>query len=176
MIRKLTTSFIFIFLICVFLYNNVSAQETVDISPSPVPTINIPYESVNPPDGMPYLLKRIKEKIGLFFSFSNESKVNNYKKLTGIRLAELKFVIEKNHMGYFEQSTQRYFTTVGQLTTLVISKNVGSQYNPVKGELLLHIPVLTKLRDSYDFDTAEWRFVEDDINYIKGYIDKIPKD
>ena len=79
-------------------------------------------------------------------------------------------------MGYFEQSTQRYFSTVGQLTTLVTSKNVKNQYNPIREELLSHIPVLTNLRDNYDFDTAEWRFVEDDINYVKGYIDNLPKD
>lgn len=170
MIRKLTTSFIFFFLICTFLFGEVNAQQTIGT------TIEVTYESVNPPDGLPFLLKRVKEKIGLFFSLSNESKINNYKKLTEIRLAELKFIIEKKQMGYFEQSTQRYFTTVGQLTALVISKNVKNQYNPIREELLSHIPVLTKLRDSYDFDTAEWRFVEDDINYIKGYIDKIPKD
>ena len=180
MIRKLTTSFIFFFLICAFLFGKVSAQQTIDTSPSPspnlIPAIEVTYESVNPPDGMPFLLKRVKEKIGLFFSFSNESKINNYKKLTEVRLAELKFIIEKNHMGYFEKSTQRYFTTVGQLTTLVTSKNVKNQYNPIREELLSHIPVLTKLRDNYDFDTAEWRFVEDDINYVKGYIDNLPKD
>ena len=176
MIRKLTTSFIFITLIYALLFHNVSAQEIVDVSPSPMPLINISYDSVNPPDGMPYLLKRVKEKIGLFFSFSNESKIDSYKKLTKIRLAELKYIIEKNQMGYFEQSTQRYFTTVGQLTALVTSKNLTGQYIPVKDELLSHIPVLTKLRDSYDYDTAEWRFVEDDINYVKGYIDSLPKD
>lgn len=172
MIRKLTTGFLFALAIFASSFNGVSAERAVSPSPSstPMPTINLPYESVNPPDGLSYLFKRIREKISLFMSFSDKSKIRSYKKLVAVRLAELKFIIENKEMGYFEKSTQRYFTTVGQLTELLIESNSKSEFMSAKEELLSHIPVLTALRDTYDPVTAEWRFVEDDINYIRGYI------
>lgn len=175
MTRKLTIGFLFALAIFTYSFNGVSAERIASSSPSStqVLTIDVPYESVNQTGGISYLLKRIGEKISMFFAFSNERKIQNYKKLVNVRLSELKFVIENKEMAYFEKSTQRYFTTAGQLTELLISASIGSEFTPVKEELLSHIPVLTKLRDTYDPGTAEWRFVEDDINYIKGYINNL---
>ena len=152
---KLTTLFLIIFLN--FSNGSVIAQS------------DIKYESVNPPDGLSYLFKRINERIIMFLSFSDESKIQNYQKLVEVRLAELKFIIEKKDAAYFEQSTQRYFTTAGQLTDFLTSKNKKNKFEQVKNEFSSQIPVLEKLRDNFDSSTAEWRFVEDDINYIKGY-------
>ena len=165
MIIKLTTGLL-VLAILVSSFSGVSAERAES-------TIDVHYESVNPPDGLSYLFKRIGEKISMFLAFSNKSKISSYKKLVTIRLAELKFVIENKQMGYFEKSTQRYFTTAGQLTELLTSTNIESEFIPVKEELSSHIPVLTALRDTYDSATAEWRFVEDDINYIKGYINNL---
>ena len=181
MIKKLTNWFLFAIAIVIFIFSfhSVSAQYTTDSgvtsspSPTPIPTIDVAYESVNPTDGIAYPLKRIGEKISMFFAFSNESKVKNYKSLVNIRLAELKFIIENKKAGYFEKSTQRYFTAAGQLTLFITSKNIKSQYMSVKEQLLSQIPVLVKLRDTYDPSTAEWRFVEDDINYASGYADTL---
>lgn len=175
MIRKLTTGFLLSIAIFTTSLISINAQGVVSqsLSPTPVPTVDVYYESVNPPDGMSYLLKRISEKINLFFSFSNENKIKNYRKLVNVRLSELKFIIEKRQMGYFEKSTQRYFTATGQLVEFLVSSNIKGEFMPVKEELITHIPVLIKLRDSFDFGTAEWRFVEDDINYVKGYIDDL---
>lgn len=150
-------------LVCLFFlhfsYDSISAQNTI---------FDPPFESVNPSDGMSYLYKRIKEKVSMFFAFSNKNKIDNYKNLLNTRLAELKFVIENKHMSYFEKSTQRYFTTAGELTSLLKSAD-KAEVESVKELLASHIPILTKLRDTFEFGTAEWRFVEDDINYIKGY-------
>lgn len=154
-----TTILVLIFIISSF--SSVNAQQ------------DFPYEAVNPPDGISYLFKRIREKITIFFSFSNERKINNYKKLVQVRLAELKFIIENKEIGYFEKSTQRYFTTAGQLTELLTNKNTKTRYDEVREMLSSHIPILSRLRDTYNPTTAEWRFVEDDINYIKGYINSL---
>lgn len=175
MIKKLTTGLLLTLIFLVSSFSGVSAERAASPSPSstPLPSINVPYESVNPPDGLSYLFKRIREKISMFFAFSQISKIRSYKKLVNVRLAELKFIIENKEMGYFEKSTQRYFTTAGQLTLLLTSVNIRSEFMPVKEQLLSQIPVLTALRDTYDPATAEWRFVEDDINYIKGYISNL---
>ena len=163
MLRKLTT---FVFIASLFLFSSagLSAQ-----------TINVQYESVNPPDGISYVFKRVQEKIGNFLSLSNGNKVSSYRRLVNVRLAELKFIIENKKQAYFEKSTQRYFTTAGELTSLLISKNLKNDFGPVTEQLQSHIPILEKLRDSYDPRTAEWRFVEDDINYIKGYMGDLSK-
>ncbi len=160
MLKKLAIS-IFIALVLFIPINNVTAQ------------INVKYESINPPDGISYVFKRVQEKMALFFAFSNENKVNNYKKLISVRLAELKYTVDNKKQAFFEKSTQRYFTTVGEFTSFLTSKNLESEYEPVKERLKSHIPVLLELRDKYDSGTAEWRFIEDDINYIKGYINDL---
>ena len=157
MIRKLTTT-VFILTILFLTSANVSAQ-----------TLDVKYELVNPPDGVSYVLKRINEKISTFFAFSSGSKVSNHKKIVGVRLAELKFIVDNKKQAYFEKSTQRYFTSAGQLTAFLTSKNLKNEFNLVREQLQSHIPILEKLRDSYDPRTAEWRFMEDDINYVKGY-------
>lgn len=175
MFRKFTTSVFLTLVILAFPFEIVSAQLAASPSPSlkPLPSSDVPYESVNPPDGISYLLKRVREKISMVFAFSNERKINNYKKLVQVRLAELKFVIENKEMGYFEKSTQRYFTTVGQLTEFLTNKNIMTTNQEVREMLSSHIPILSRLRDTYNPTTAEWRFVEDDINYIKGYINSL---
>lgn len=136
--------------------------------------MDVPYESVNPTDGISYLLKRINEKISLFFAFSDGNKVKSYKRLTNVRLAELKFIIENKRQAYFEKSTQRYFTVAGEFVSFITSKNLKSEFIPVREQLQSQIPILTGLRNQYSPESAEWRFVEDDINYVKGYIDKLP--
>ena len=174
MIRKFTIYFFIAFTIIIFSSSQVNAQDIGSPSSSIVTTvIDVRYELVNPTGGISYLFKRIGEKISLFIAFSNNSKVNNYRKLVDVRLSELKYIIEKKEMAFFEKSTQRYFTTAGQYTSFLISKNIKSEFVPAKEVLLSHIPVLIKLRDTYDPSTAEWRFVEDDVNYIKGYIDDL---
>lgn len=133
---------------------------------------NIVYEKVNPDKIFNYSLKRLGEKLSLLFS-TNEQKANQYKKIMDARLAELKYIIDNKQMAYFEIATQRYFTTVGQYTNFLIQTNLNDQKATVKEELSLNIPILESLRDSFDSKTAEWRFVQDDINYTKSYIDQL---
>ncbi|OGE16952.1 hypothetical protein A3F00_02930 [Candidatus Daviesbacteria bacterium RIFCSPHIGHO2_12_FULL_37_11] len=174
MIIKLATFLLFTLIFTSFFGNVKAVQEASSGTNLVVISVrDVTYEQVNPSDGSKYLIKRIGEKINMFFSFSSKSKVKVYKKLVNVRLAELKFIIEKKEMGYFEAATKRYFTTVGQLKNLLVSSNIKSEFMPIKEELSSHISVLIKLRDSYDPSTAEWRFVEDDINYVKGYLDEL---
>lgn len=132
----------------------------------------VQYEKVNPEDGFTYGVKRFQEKILLqLYFFSSEKKMNYYSKLVERRLAELKFTIENKNMGNFEDATTRYSSTVGEYVNFILSIDIlKNNKKGVENTLLAHIPVLEKLRDSYDPTTAEWRFVEDDINFNKIYI------
>lgn len=170
LIRLITPLFLLLFFLNLFATSSLAEDQA---SPTATAT-TIPYESVNPPDGFSYVIKRVKERVGTFFAFSNEAKVKNYQNLADVRLAELKYVVDNKKQAYFEKSTQRYFTSVGELTEFVKSKNLKTNSESIKKNLNSQIPILNTLRDQYEFGTAEWRFLEDDINYIKGYINDLP--
>lgn len=137
-------------------------------------TLDVSYEDVNPNNNFSYGVKRIKEKILLnIFSFSKNKQSDYMRKLVNIRLVELKYVVDHNEMGTFENATKRYFTSAGQYTAFLSKYDLTDKKNDFAKELEKHIPVLEKLRDKYNPAIAEWRFLHDDINYAKIYLSKL---
>lgn len=133
----------------------------------------IKYQEINPKDTFNYGVKRFKEKFFLAVNFSKNKKADYLLNLTDVRLAELKYTIENKDMANFETSTQRYFTTIGQYVEHLTSKKVVYDKKIISEKLDKHTPILEKLRDSFPSDTAEWRFVQDDINYLKNYLNTL---
>lgn len=132
--------------------------------------ISLKYESVNPNQSFGYSIKRLKEKVLLFvYSISPSKKADYYNVLTNSRLAELKYVIDKKDADDFELATKRYFTTAGQYVEYLNKKNLNDKKGIALETLKQHEPILIKLRDTFDPLSAQYRFVEDDINYIKQY-------
>jgi hypothetical protein len=131
----------------------------------------VKYEKVNPKDGFSYAIKRVKEKVGIFLLSRNPKKKLNYlKDLLGIRLSELKFVVDNKDIGNIQTASQRYFTTAGEITALVNSQSqLTSDKNGVITLFNQHLPVLESLRNTYNNTTAEWRFLRDDANYLIDY-------
>ena len=109
MIRKLATVTILTVLILISPFNFIDAEDLATPS-SGQQSITISNQSVNPNDGLNYLFKRVREKIGLLFAFTDKNKIKIYKNLVNVRLAELKYIVENKNMAYFEQTTNRYFT------------------------------------------------------------------
>lgn len=135
--------------------------------------VEIKYEQVNPSDGVKYSFKRLSEKLKLFFlSLLPSAKTEYYETLMDRRLAELKYIIEKKQMHKFENTTIRYFTTAGLLTSEV--KNAAKEKKDKVRKLLeSHLPVLEKLMTTFDSSTAEWRFVKQDIDSLQIYIEAL---
>lgn len=130
--------------------------------------IKIEKESVTPDYPGEYQFKRLKEKIALFFHFSSESKADYSRELLRKRLAELKYVYEQKVIGEFEHATTRYFSQAGDLTTIIVSNNLKNQVEKTKSEMDLGTKVIQELQKSYpDEGMAEWRLLEDDVNYLK---------
>lgn len=151
------------------------AQEDDNQAPK-TQMVEIKYEKINPNDGVHYDIKRLKEKIKLMlFSFFPKKKPDLYSNLSGVRLAELKYVIENNDAFNFEKATQRYYTIAGQWSEFLIKHNMGAQKTEAQVLLSSYIPLLENLRDKFNPTTAEWRFMEDDVNYTKIYIDQLQK-
>lgn len=137
--------------------------------------LKVSYENINPSDDYRFAFKRYKEKITLwFFSFFPERKTNYYQELMDVRLAELKYVVDKKDISNIQTASQRYFTTVGEATEfLVNNKNLSSKKDSYKMQLEKHILVVDRLKDTYNDTTAEWRFIKHNLDYLKIYLSKL---
>ena len=136
--------------------------------------IVVKEEKVNPGDDYKYVIKRLKEKVMLFlFSASPDKKINFYQKLIDIRLAELKYVVERKDIANFQTVSQRYSATNGEATDLVLKKGTKEGGGKFVGKFRSHIPLLTKLQESYVPDNSEWRFLQDNINSLVSYISRL---
>lgn len=120
-----------------------------------------------------YNFKRLGEKIILLLNFSPSSKVKYIQKLMEERLLELEYITETKNIAHIEKTSQRYETTAGQLTELIIIKSLRKYIGPAKDKFDKHTEILKFLRSQFKQDTAEWRFVQNDINSLKIYSDKL---
>lgn len=170
--HKILTLFI-VFLFAFLLPSQLVFAQKEDQGSAPQ-AIEVTYEKVNPQDGGSYALKRLKEKAMLaLLSLSKKKKAGYYNKLVGNRLAELKFIVDKKDMANFESATTRYFATAGQFVNFLVRKNLTEEKSKAHELLASHIPLLESLRDTYNPTTAEWRFMQDDVNYVKMYINQL---
>lgn len=134
--------------------------------------IQVPYETINPKDGFKFSFKRLQEKIMLtLFSFYPQPKLNYQKDLLTKRLAELKYVVDNKDISNLQTTSQRYYSQAGQLTEFVLKNNLGK--HGLKDQLSSHLLVLEVLKKQYNDTTAEWRFIEHDVDYIKNYINQL---
>ena len=129
--------------------------------------IVVNYERVNPNDAYKYKFKRLREKITLLvLSPSPNHKADYYEKLLNVRLAELKYVVDNKDAANIETSSGRYSATAGQLTEYIINKNLDEHKQKTADIMSSHLPVLEKLKESFDATTAVWRFIEYDVDYL----------
>lgn len=130
-------------------------------------------EKINPHDSISYTLKRLKEKIVFRFKFSTDSKIKYYKKLLSIRFSELFLVIENKEAANIEKSSQRYETTAGLLTDEILKSALNAEKEVVMKMFSEHSKILENIKTKYEYDTAERRLVQNDINSLKIYFDKL---
>jgi len=128
------------------------------------------FEQVNPGDNYTkYFQKRLAEKVNYILSFSKDKKADLLKKYADRRFKELVYTIEKDDRANLETATQRYFTSVGKYTEFLNKYEFFEKKSEAKEMILSHIPIIEKIRDYYEYNTAEWRFLEDDKNYALNY-------
>lgn len=120
----------------------------------------------------PFLFKveRLKEKSFMFLKFSQKSKVEYYKVLLGKRLRNLSTVIEDGEPSFILTSSLRYSTTAGQLTEYIQKNQMKSEVTPILNMFREHQKVLLDLINSYPKERdGEWKYIQDDINYLDTY-------
>jgi hypothetical protein len=131
------------------------------------------HEDVNPNSGLSYKVKRFKEKFTLFVTIDKSAKADIYKSILSKRLAELDYIIGEKAFFYLESSSLRYSTAAGEMSEHIVRHNLKSKREEVKGLFEDHIPQLRNIRDNFDPLSAEWRFIEDDINSLQVYASQI---
>lgn len=142
--------------------------------PLSVSANGINYEKINPSNYSAYQFKRLKEEVLLrFYSRSKPKKAEYLCNLIDKRLAELKYTVFKDDMAVFEDSNNRYFTSIGKCADYLNENNFSKEKLFVVEKIKLHKPILEEMKNKYEQTTAQWRFIRDNINYIDLYTDQL---
>jgi len=138
--------------------------------------VQVVYQKVNPDSGvLRYGIKRAQEKIWLkIYSINKNHKSKYYQKLTMIRLAELKYIVDNKQIEFIENGSSRYSVTAGLAAEYIINHNLNNK-NTLINSLSTHIPILERMKSTYPHDTAEWRFIQQDIDSLNIYILQLSK-
>lgn len=129
------------------------------------------------PDFPPlFALKRIQEKTFLKFQSSPEGKLIYMSSILNSRLEELQNLVNNKNYNYVLPSSLRYFSLAGQMTDLIIANNLTGQVSAVKEQFLKHRKIIDTIYVIYPKnipDNEEWKYIQDDYNYLAIYIDKL---
>lgn len=130
------------------------------------------------PDMLPFFaLKRIQENVFLKTKSTPRDKVDYMSSILESRLQELKNQVENRSYGYILPSASRYSTLAGQITDLIVDNNLADQVEDIRNQFLLHRKILDEIYVIYpkNTDNVEYKYIQDDYNYLKLYLDKLEK-
>ena len=132
---------------------------------------------VNPDFPPLFSLKRLQEKTFLNLQSGPQAKVKYMSFLLEIRLGEIKHLVENKQYTFLLNASLRYSTLAGEITDLIILNNLKDQLEPVKNQFLYHKQTLNNLYTLYpkNTDNIEYKYLEDDINYLDIYLNKLSK-
>lgn len=131
------------------------------------------------PDFSPlFALKRIQEKIFLSLKSSPKDRLEYMRFLLDNRLDELSKVVKNKKYDHVLKASLRYSTLAGQITELITANNLKESLDSTKQQFLTHQKELYDVYVLYPKnipDNEEWKYIQDDINYLKIYLDKLTK-
>lgn len=122
-------------------------------------------------------LKRLQEKVFLKLKSTPEDRVDYMSSLLDLRLEELQNVFNAKSYGYILPSALRYSTLAGQITDLIVDNNLTDKVGTIKNQFLNHQKIVDALYVAYpkNTDDWEWKYIQDDFNYLRLYLDKLAK-
>lgn len=133
---------------------------------------NLPSISLQP--SMTYYpIKRLFEKFTEKLQFTSEAKEKYYEDLVQRRLAELKYVVDKDFLDQVEKSTQRVSYQVGVLTDYIVEKKQDNKKQGVVDLYKKDKIILEKLRDKYPANSSFWMLLQHIINSIDINLQKL---
>ncbi|MBI2597149.1 hypothetical protein HYW41_03270 [Candidatus Daviesbacteria bacterium] len=134
-------------------------------------------QTASPDSQLFWGLKRIQEKVYLKLKSNPNEKLDYMRFLLDRRLQELKSQVERQSYGYILPSALRYSTLAGQITDIIIVNNMKDQVASIINQFKDHQKALYEIYVIYpkNTDNLEYKYIEDDINYLKLYLDKLTK-
>lgn len=134
-------------------------------------------QNANPDFGPFWSLKRVQEKIYLKFKNYPQDKIDYMSGLLNVRLNEMNHLVNSKSYGYVLPTSLRYSTLAGQITDLIIANNLKDKIPAITAQFIDHQAVLYDLYVIYpkNSDNVEYKYIEDDINYLRLYLDKLEK-
>lgn len=132
-------------------------------------------QKANPDATLIFGLKRIQEKTFLSFKSSPQSRLDYMSNMLNNRLEELSNSVKNKKYDYVLPSASRYSTLAGEITDLIIANNLKDRIELIKNQFSAHAKVLQEIYVIYPKNTenVEYKYIEDDINYLKIYEDKL---
>lgn len=168
---RATIIFLLIFFSLSLLSPKAYAKEAANSSESSTYKLN---SSINPSDDYKYAFKRLQERIILLIlNVFPDKKADYYQELLNTRLAELKNVVDSKDIANIERSSQRYFSTAGELVQFITDKKLNNKKGSINEQFSSHLPVLEILQNVYPANSAGWLFLRHDINYLKIYQEQL---
>lgn len=125
------------------------------------------------PESFYYPLKRLTEKLIVNFYINPESKADFYSNLVQTRLAELKYIVDKDYLDQVERSTQRLSYQVGILTDYSVSKKLDHKRQEIKDLFKKDQAILEQLRDKYPANSSFWMLIQHSFNSIDLNLQKL---
>lgn len=135
-------------------------------------------QKANPDNPALFKLKRLQEKAFFKLKSNPLAKGAYFEALLGVRLEELENLVKNKSYNYILSSSLRYSATAGELTNLVVSNNLKDEVDNLKNTFSDHQKRLYSLTDKYPKDipgNEEWKYIQDDFNYLGLYLDKLSK-
>lgn len=132
-------------------------------------------QTANPDFPPLFALKRVQEKAFLSLKSNPQEKVDYMRSLLNTRLDELNSQVKRESYGYILPSASRYSTLAGEITDFIIGGGLEDQVASTIDQFTSHKKILNDIYVIYPKNTenVEYKYIEDDINYLNLYLDKL---
>jgi len=130
----------------------------------------------SPDSPLLFALKRVQENSFLQLKSDPRERIDYMSSLLNSRLEELQNVVKNKNYGYVLKASLRYSTLAGRITELIEANNLADKALETKNQFLNHQKILDALYVAYPKnipDNWEWKYIQDDFNYLKLYLDKL---
>lgn len=132
-------------------------------------------QNAAPDSALLWGLKRIQEKVYLNLKSNSQEKIDYMSFLLNRRLEELKSQVERQSYSKILPSALRYSSLAGEITDMIIANNMKDQAVSAINQFKDHQIILNDIYVLYPKNTGntEYKYIKDDINYLKIYLDKL---
>lgn len=119
--------------------------------------------------------KRAQEKVYLKLKSNPQERLDYMSFLLDRRLQELDSQVRRQSYSKILPSALRYSSLAGQITEMIVANNMTDKVEFISNQFREHLQVLQQVYIIYpkNTDNTEYKYIEDDINYLKIYLDKL---